>query len=480
MSAALGIDNRNRIVGWSGFPARPILWDSLGVVHQLALPSGALNGQAMAINDTGDIVGYYYPSVGDRVACLWRNGVPVNINSLVTLPPGYQLAYATAINNAGQIIGSARTPGVFHAFLLTPVSARITYPEGNELVLAEGSYDIQWRSVGMDSVKLEFSLDGGATYQTIIRSRPAAAGRYAWSVPDTFAAKCKIRITNVVTNAANHPAQTTSESGSFKVKGYRLTRFKPNGDYEAFDPAIHGWRFPNDSVRMWPESWWRQFDYQNGVDPATQEHYREYLEHLHLSAQSSQFVDWPLFVRSFGGLGRCYQGSHTLSIAALKLWLQYSGKWGGSCWGFPVSALMAFDNKAVFQQAFPEIGSFNNLYDLALNNERRSLVNLMYSRQGGLEHIETEKNTNKDPRTALQDLKHMLLAEQRHDGAVSVKFRRGEAHGVAPYKLKRVNGSLFRLFVYDCNAPGNRGVYIEIDSLSNTWKFPMYEPTVFN
>ena len=54
---------------------------------------------------------------------------------------------------------------------------------------------------------------------------------------NTLSAKCIIRITDVDDSTLN------AVSGQFRIKPYILTRFKPNGDYEAFDPAIHGWSF---------------------------------------------------------------------------------------------------------------------------------------------------------------------------------------------------------------------------------------------
>jgi probable HAF family extracellular repeat protein len=57
-------------------------------------------------------------------AWIYENGVVTNLNSLKPSGSGLHLAYATAINNAGQIAGVAYDAQArYHAFLLTPCGA---------------------------------------------------------------------------------------------------------------------------------------------------------------------------------------------------------------------------------------------------------------------------------------------------------------------------------------------------------------------
>ena len=51
----------------------------------------------------------------------------VDLNALVDMPPGWILADATAINDAGQIVanGWSLDQNIQHAFLLTPVPSTL-------------------------------------------------------------------------------------------------------------------------------------------------------------------------------------------------------------------------------------------------------------------------------------------------------------------------------------------------------------------
>ena len=74
---------------------------------------GGTSSEAVAINDAGQIVGSASTADGHKHACLWHNGTVTDLGTL-----GRGSSSATAINNAGQIIGSSTTAGLgHHAFL---------------------------------------------------------------------------------------------------------------------------------------------------------------------------------------------------------------------------------------------------------------------------------------------------------------------------------------------------------------------------
>ena len=73
----------------------------------------------VGINDSGQIVGF---------SCDWINYrpilYPIDLNSLIPTGSGWSLDWASAINNAGQIVGSASHNGKGRAFLLVPSPPR--------------------------------------------------------------------------------------------------------------------------------------------------------------------------------------------------------------------------------------------------------------------------------------------------------------------------------------------------------------------
>lgn len=88
---------------------------------------------ALGVNASDEVVGYsYLPSnkqpAPQQVAFIYREGLMVNLNDLVSQPgPGvlkYRLDAATAINDEGQIavIAFDRSTGNFRAVLLTPIA----------------------------------------------------------------------------------------------------------------------------------------------------------------------------------------------------------------------------------------------------------------------------------------------------------------------------------------------------------------------
>lgn len=73
----------------------------------------------------------------------------------------------------------------------------LTNPNGGESWTTNSNHNITWTSSAISDVKLEYSLNGGNTWNTIISSTPAAAGAYNWTLPGTPSPNCKIRITDV-------------------------------------------------------------------------------------------------------------------------------------------------------------------------------------------------------------------------------------------------------------------------------------------
>jgi probable HAF family extracellular repeat protein len=161
-AAAFNINNRTQVVGRSLVPvsdpairavAHAFLWES-GVIHDLGVPAGEQDSEAISLNDRGEIVGdsgagFIETYTPDR-ALLWRLGsnedrnsdmnsldggernagdvgAAIDLNTLVPAGSGYHLIVAFDVNARGQIIVSAvqLSTGNIHAALLTPRRSNI-------------------------------------------------------------------------------------------------------------------------------------------------------------------------------------------------------------------------------------------------------------------------------------------------------------------------------------------------------------------
>ena len=90
-------------------------------VHPIATTglAGFPNNMAMEVNDKGEAVGGAGSNTGMR-AVLWRNGRVLDLNTLIPANSGWDLQFASAINDRGQIAGWAMRNGTLHAYRLTP------------------------------------------------------------------------------------------------------------------------------------------------------------------------------------------------------------------------------------------------------------------------------------------------------------------------------------------------------------------------
>jgi probable HAF family extracellular repeat protein len=136
-SFAHGINDSGQVVGISGSSnGRAFLWDAVNGMQDLGTLPGGRSANANGINSTGQVVGEserFDPDLGHYVydAFIWQNGTMTDLNDL-SAGSDLILEDASAINNAGQIVGFGYVNGVPHlrAYLLTPDSSALTAPAG--------------------------------------------------------------------------------------------------------------------------------------------------------------------------------------------------------------------------------------------------------------------------------------------------------------------------------------------------------------
>jgi probable HAF family extracellular repeat protein len=104
---ACGINDQQQIVGTQGGNVDTPWLQQGGTVTNLPTFPGGKTAEALAINDSGVVVGDAAQTNGHQPAAEWVNGT---ISSLGTLNGG-SIAEALAVNSSGQAVGAASAPG---------------------------------------------------------------------------------------------------------------------------------------------------------------------------------------------------------------------------------------------------------------------------------------------------------------------------------------------------------------------------------
>lgn len=239
-------------------------WEDGAGFMQLPQYPGANFHEALAINNNGLIAG----RINQFTSCIWVYNSILIIDSLIT-SPGWHIVEVLDINDNDQLLCSAQN-GNNNTFVILTLGGgeAVTKPSSSELVVSKEPYEIKWQNVSYNTLKIEFSADGGTNYSEIANGISGSANSYLWTAADTISSNCRIRLVD------ENDSANVVKSSRFKVKGYVLTRFGPYPDleYEIFDPANDGWSFINDSAHIYPQEWWQQFDYITANDPYTGTH----------------------------------------------------------------------------------------------------------------------------------------------------------------------------------------------------------------
>lgn len=92
----------------------------------------------------------------------------------------------------------------------------LTSPVIDDIFLANSDLQISWASQFIADVNIEFSMDGGATWQTIADSISCNAKSFSWLAPDSLATNCKIKISDA-TNASLFDISETFSLGKLSL-----------------------------------------------------------------------------------------------------------------------------------------------------------------------------------------------------------------------------------------------------------------------
>ncbi len=133
-AGAYDINALGEVVGASDYLSLPHAFlDEGGTMHDLGTLSAVYSStEAASINSSGVVAGDAFVmsnSYAPSLAWIWvptapngTSGQMTDLNSLIPAGSGWLLNHATAVNDAGQIVGYGTINGVEHGFLLTPTT----------------------------------------------------------------------------------------------------------------------------------------------------------------------------------------------------------------------------------------------------------------------------------------------------------------------------------------------------------------------
>lgn len=105
-------------------------------------------------------------------------------------------------------------------------SLTLTSPNGAENWQVGSSHNITWTSQNFSNpVKIEYSIDNGSNYTTIVSSTPND-GSYEWTIPNNRSASCYVRISDA---SDGNPSDENDNSFTISDPTQWLTVTSPNG-----------------------------------------------------------------------------------------------------------------------------------------------------------------------------------------------------------------------------------------------------------
>ena len=129
------------------------------------------------------------------------------------------------IRDAQDGVTATESPNPFQ--ILPEQTIKVISPNGGEEWYAGSSNNIKWQSTNIENVKIEYTINGGATWATIVSITPST-GVYSWNgIPNVSSLQCKIRISNATIGT---PSAVSDNNFTITSLGSQLiTVTSPNG-----------------------------------------------------------------------------------------------------------------------------------------------------------------------------------------------------------------------------------------------------------
>ncbi len=155
---------------------------------------------------------------------LMLSGGQVTVNFTWTTPPTPGIYYLRAIGNAVNNNYSNDSGDIWNWMTLQQVTVAgitVSSPNGGESWCAGTAHNITWTSLGITTVKIEISSNGGSSYSLLTSGISAATGSWLWDIPSGQIAGNQYKIK--VTDESNTNRKDESNANFTIASGLSIT-----------------------------------------------------------------------------------------------------------------------------------------------------------------------------------------------------------------------------------------------------------------
>ncbi|AQT70046.1 Ser-Thr-rich glycosyl-phosphatidyl-inositol-anchored membrane family protein [Anaerohalosphaera lusitana] len=180
---------------------RTVYWNTEGTIPTILVEYSSDNGNTWNAVDP--------PNTGNTGSYRWQVPHEVSDECLIRVSDSDNLS-ASDVSDA--------------PFAIVASYPNVWMPSGGESLLTGDAFDIRWSTAGsIENVAIDFSTDGGTTWQPVDPANTGNTGQYSWQVPYQVSNNCLVRISDAELASVN------DISASFQIVSSLPNLLSPRG-----------------------------------------------------------------------------------------------------------------------------------------------------------------------------------------------------------------------------------------------------------
>lgn len=139
---------------------------------------------------------------------------------------------------------------IFEIYQIQPPKITLIHPNGGERWKVGDSHKIQWNSVNVDKVKIEYSTNSGSNWIIVKENVNADDSGIDWIVPETPSVYCLVKVSNQTDSEVFDESDSLFEI--YKIIPPQLSLIQPNGGEQLKPENSYQikWTFSGENLRI--------------------------------------------------------------------------------------------------------------------------------------------------------------------------------------------------------------------------------------